>query len=106
MRLLGLCLFVTLLLVGCSRPAEPEGPVRQYKLRGEIVQLEPDRHVARIRHERIDGWMEAMTMDFPVRDRKEFAKLKVGARIRATVFQRESDLDYWVGAIEIEPAAP
>lgn len=105
MRIL-MAFLVTVFLVGCSQPPEPAGPVRRFPLQGEIVQLDAERQVARIRHGRIDGWMEAMTMDFPVRDPSEFAKLKIGQRIRATVFQRESDMDYWVGAIEVESGQP
>jgi Cu/Ag efflux protein CusF len=44
--------------------------------------------------------MEAMTMEYPVREKAEFAKLHVGDRITATVFVQ--DLDYWVGHIHRE----
>jgi Cu/Ag efflux protein CusF len=41
--------------------------------------------------------MEAMTMDYPVKDANEFATLHVGDHITATVFAQ--DLNYWVGEI-------
>jgi hypothetical protein len=48
--------------------------------------------------------MEKMTMEFPVKDRKEFAKLRAGQHIRAKVFQHPSDFEFWIGGIEaVEP---
>jgi Cu/Ag efflux protein CusF len=70
-----------------------------YKLRGEVLRLKPDR-IATIKHEKIEGWMEAMTMDFPVPDAAEWAKLKEGANIRATVLT--NDLHYWLTGIQVE----
>ena len=87
-----------LLFVACSQPRKPEAPIKRYPLRGEVKRLEPERMVAVIRHEAIEGWMEAMTMEFPVRDKAEFAKLREGEHIRATVEVQE--LDYWLTAIE------
>ena len=96
------CLLVApLLIAGCSRE-KPAAPARRYELRGEVVRLEPGRNTAVIRHENIEGWMEAMTMEFPVRDKAEFAKLAQGQRIRATVNVR--DLDYWLSDIKPAPS--
>ena len=53
-----------------------------------------------IKHQKIEGWMEAMTMEFPVKDTEYFRSLNSGDRITATVFVR--DLDYWVGDIHRE----
>jgi protein SCO1/2 len=85
---------------GCSRKQEPEQPVRRYEMRGKVIRLQPSSQIAVIQHEKIEGWMEAMTMDFPVRDKEEFAKLRDGMRIRATVLVQ--DLDYWLTEIRPE----
>lgn len=91
-------------LAACSAEP-PKPPIRRYELRGEVVRLEPDRRTAVIKHDAIVGWMEAMTMEFPVRDNSEFAKLQKGARIRATV--NVQDLDYWLSNIRAaEPNSP
>jgi Cu/Ag efflux protein CusF len=45
--------------------------------------------------------MDAMTMDFPVKEPSELKKVKPGDRITATVFVR--DLDYHVGNIQVQP---
>lgn len=92
-----------LLVCGCAEK-KAEGPVREYALRGEVVRLDAKLQVATLRHEKIEGWMEAMTMDFPVKERAEFEKLKPGAKITAKVFQREKGLDFWIGKIQVQRA--
>jgi Cu/Ag efflux protein CusF len=91
--------------LSCGGPREAAGPVDRYPLTGSVVRLDPQRKIATIRHDVIKDskgkvWMEAMTMDFPVRESSEFAKLTAGSRIRAKVFQRPSDFDYWIGEVE------
>ena len=92
-------LLLVLLLAGCSRPA----PEKRYTLHGEVVGLDPKAQVATIKGDKIEGWMEAMTMEYPVKDRTEFAKLAVGQRITATVFVGESN--YRLGEIIAGPSA-
>jgi len=86
-------------MLSCCRTS-PSVPVREYQLTGEVVRLDLVHRVATIKHHAIKGWMEAMTMEYPVREKAEFAKLHVGDRITATVFVQ--DLDYWVGHIHRE----
>ena len=62
--------------------------------------LDAEHQVATIKHEDIPGFMHAMTMEYGVRDKQEFAKLHNGDRIDATVFVQGDD--YWVG--EVHPA--
>jgi Cu/Ag efflux protein CusF len=73
---------------------------KKYQLKGVIVRIDSQQHTATIKHGPIEGWMEAMTMEFPVPSKEEFAALKVGQQIRATVFVR--DFDYHVGDIRID----
>jgi Cu/Ag efflux protein CusF len=81
---------------GCRRPA-PQSPPREYSLRGEVVRLDPQVRTATIKHGRIEGWMEAMTMEFPVHDAREFEKLAVGKQVVATVYV--TDDAFWIGNI-------
>jgi Cu/Ag efflux protein CusF len=91
-------------LLGCGRSSGPVEAPKEYALRGVILSLNPERRTATISHEKIEGWMEKMTMEFPVKDRKEFAKLRAGQHIRAKVFQHPSDFEFWIGGIEaVEP---
>lgn len=94
-------LLAVLLTTECAK----EAPVHRYALRGEIVKIDPAAHTATIKHEKIDGWMEAMTMEFPVRNPKEFAALRAGQRITATVFVSDASV-YWIGDIHQNGSRP
>jgi len=67
-------LAIVLHLCGC-RPTETTSANSEtaavYSGRGIVLQLSPDRHTATIRHEKIPGFMGAMTMDFAVKDTNE-----------------------------------
>jgi Cu/Ag efflux protein CusF len=69
-----------------------------YVINGVIVRLKPDTRVAVIKHEKIEGWMEAMTMEFPVPSLEEFSKLKEGMAITASV--EVNDEYYWLTGIK------
>lgn len=93
-------------LLACApaqrEPAFDFGEAKEkHPMRGEVLRLRPENRVAVIKHEDIDGWMKAMTMDFPVPDAAEYAKLKEGMTIRATVLR--NDLHYWLVDIQPEP---
>lgn len=91
------------LAAACSRK-QPEfnygEAKKRYQLRGVVLRLRPAARVAVVRHEKIEGWMEPMTMEFPVPDLAEFSKLKEKATIRATVCV--NDLYYWLTGITVE----
>ncbi len=95
-------LTVAALLAGCAAKKETGfdyGEAKQrYAMKGEVLRLKPDTRVAVVKHENIEGWMEAMTMEFPVPSPEEFAKLKEGMTITATV--EVNDLHYWLTGIK------
>jgi protein SCO1/2 len=86
----------------CSpRPSFDYGaPKQRYQLHGQILRLRPENRIAVIKHEKIEGWMEAMTMEFPVPDAAAYDKLKEGEWIHATV--RVNDLYFWLTDIVVE----
>ena len=102
-----MALFV--ILAGCQQTTAvkeeaKDQPVRQYPLHGEVLRLDAQGKIAAIKHEAIGDWMGPMTMEFPVKDAKEFETLRAGEKINATVFV-QGDTDYWVGQIH-EDTAP
>jgi len=107
------CITIALFVVlaGCQQaslkePAKEQAkdePVKQYPLHGEVLRLDAQGKIAAIKHEKIGDWMEAMTMEFPVKDQPEFDKLRPGEKINATVFVQGNN--YWVAGIQ-EDAAP
>jgi protein SCO1 len=74
-------------LTACAKPAPQE---KHYKLTGDVVSVDPKGRQANIKGDKIEGWMEAMTMEYPIKDPSELAKLKPGDRIQATVIVTES----------------
>lgn len=84
--LLGAALFTS-----CTRnPAEtkptasaaPTPAAKSYDIRGEIVSVDPKRHVVLIHHEEIPGYMPAMTMEFSIAG-VDLATLRENQRIAA-----------------------
>ena len=90
-----------LLLGGCQRNPTAQ-PAKEYQMQGEVVALDPAAHLATVKAGKIEGWMEAMTMEYPVKDPQEFGKLKVGANIQAKITVQGTD--YWISSVNPEPA--
>jgi len=72
-----------------SVPGTP-GEVR-HPLTGEIVKILADRDTLIVSHDKIPGYMMAMTMEFKV-TKADLANAKEGQRIRAELVQRGEDL--------------
>jgi Cu/Ag efflux protein CusF len=86
-----------LMLVGCAQKA----PEKHYSMQGEIKALDAPAHTATIAAGKIGDWMEAMTMEYPVKPDTEFQKLHVGDKIEATVIV--GDPGYYVTGIKVVP---
>jgi Cu/Ag efflux protein CusF len=93
-RFLFAALLAIVLAACASKPAE-----RRYPMEGTIKALDPTAKTATIDAGKIDNWMEAMTMEYAVRPDSEFAKLKVGDRIKATVVVE--DVKYYVTDVTV-----
>jgi Cu/Ag efflux protein CusF len=95
-------LLATVLLSGCSQKPAAKPPV-EYQMRGEVIRVDPSAQLATIKGEEIQGWMPAMTMEYPIKDQREFQKLKAGERIQAKVLVQGTD--YWLSDVSEAPAA-
>src|SRR5436309_12391751 len=92
-----LLLAAALLVAGCgSKPA-----AKRYPMLGEVKALDAEAKTATIAAGKIGDWMEAMTMEYPVKPDTEFEKLHVGDRIEATVVVM--DPGYYVTDVKILP---
>ena len=80
---------------GCA----PKTPEKRYPMQGTIKALDAQGHTATIDAGKIGDWMEAMTMEYPVKPDAEFQKLHVGDKIEATVIV--GDPSYYVTDIRI-----
>jgi Cu/Ag efflux protein CusF len=92
------------LLISCGSNSSNNEPVKQYKLHGEVVSLDPHDKIATINAQKVEGWMEAMKMEYPVKDSQDFSKLQPNECIDATVFVRGTE--YWVADVKPAEAAP
>ncbi len=93
---LGVVLAFGLLLAttpACTRRTEAADSApadRRFPLTGLVLAVDAPRHVVRVHHDEIPGFMPAMTMDFVVAD-SDLAVAREGHRIRATLVQRAGD---------------
>jgi Cu/Ag efflux protein CusF len=103
MRTLLLTMFCALLLVGCgSAPQAQKGPPKDkksYTLHGKVTALNPAAKTVTVDHEKVEGWMEAMEMAYNVDQESVLQKLKVGDKIKATVY----DDDFKLYNVEVVP---
>jgi protein SCO1 len=105
MRLFLLISVLSLLLSSCagdtSRP-KASGAEKRYSLKGKVISVDKTKKTAEIHHEEIEGFMEAMTMTFPIHDEWVWTELKPGSEIRAElVVDSTADQPYWLENIGI-----
>jgi protein SCO1 len=77
---LSLCVIA---LAACGRKPDSGKADRHYELTGRILALDSRNHTATVDAAAIPGFMEAMTMEYPVQSQQEFQQLQVGERIKA-----------------------
>jgi protein SCO1/2 len=87
------------LLAACSRT-----PERKFELRGNVVSVDKNARQVTLAHEKIPGYMDAMTMPFNVRDDWALSALEPGQRIEATLVVREDRS--WIEDIRISGTGP
>jgi dolichyl-phosphate beta-glucosyltransferase len=75
----------------CHKPP----PEKLYQMRGAIVSIDIPSKIAVIHNEKIEGWMESMTMEFPVHDPALLKGLAPGDHIIATVHVND-ELAFWI----------
>ncbi len=87
MRYLSLILFSVLLLTNCQKSQtqsqNASAEAKRYALKGKVVAVDKAKKTATIKHEDVEGYMPAMTMDFPVKDDWVWEDLTKDAEIRA-----------------------
>jgi Cu/Ag efflux protein CusF len=88
-----------LALSACNQKSQPAGPEKHYQLTGKIVGLDAQHQTATIDAAAIPNFMDAMTMDYPIKSKSEFQSLKAGEEISATI-NVASDESYTVTDIK------
>ncbi len=62
-------------------PATEKSATNSYAVRGVVQEIPPDHRSANIKHEKIPGYMSAMTMDFSVKDTNALNGISAGDEI-------------------------
>jgi protein SCO1/2 len=111
MKYISLFILAAFLFTSCSAPPK-ETPknsanVKRYELRGRVVSVDKANKTASIDHEEIPGFMEAMTMDFPIKEDHVWDELKPGVEIQAElVVDNTADPSHWLEKIAITASSP
>jgi protein SCO1 len=79
--LVGLSMVVALTACQARKPL----PQQRYDLRGKVLAVNKDEGTVTLAHEAIPGYMAAMTMDYPLKDKWAFDVLKPGQTLQATL---------------------
>ena len=90
------CAFA-LSLVGCGKKPE----AHHYALHGRIMSVDKLGHELIIDHDAIPGFMEAMTMPYPVKDDAELRKLSPGDHIEADLLVNKESGELWLANIHV-----
>ena len=107
MRYFLILLLFILFLSACQKPETSDTnsesqSAKRYDFRGKVVSVDKAKKSAKIAHEEIKGFMEAMTMDFPVHEDWVWNDLVPGVDIRATLVVDSSAKDpYFLEKIAI-----
>jgi Cu/Ag efflux protein CusF len=88
---------LALALLGCGA----RDAAKRYPMQGTVISVDPTGKMATIAAGKIDDWMEAMTMEYPVKPDAELAKLHAGDRIEATVVV--DGTVYYVTGVKVLP---
>ncbi len=85
-----------------SSPAAASATEKRYPLKGKIISVDKDAKKAKIEHESIPGYMDGMTMDFPIHEDWVWKELTPGAEIRAELVVDSTAKDpFWLEKIGI-----
>src|ERR1700677_3370900 len=67
------------------------GDTKSYPVTGVVEKIAPDRHTTTIHNQTIPGYMDEMTMDFPVRNTNELIGISPGDKITFTLLVVKND---------------
>lgn len=108
MRKLIFFLLLSIAFAGCKTQTTSTQPTSstRYPLKGKVVSVDKAAKKAKIEHEKIEGFMDAMTMEFPVHADWVWEDLVPGAEIKAElVVDKAAKEPYWLENIGIIAAA-
>lgn len=105
--LLIISLFLAFLSVSCSNSATSQKTVelKRYPLKGKIVSIDKEKKKVEVAHEKIEGFMEPMTMSFSLKGADwAFDELQKDSYIQAELVVDNVNSDYWLENFAISVA--
>jgi len=105
-----LILFLTAIFLfnacGSGNSNQTSAAAKRYPIKGKVVSVDKAAKKAKIDHEPVEGYMPAMTMDFPIRADWVWEDLREGAEVRAElVVDNAAKEPYWLENIGIIAAS-
>jgi protein SCO1/2 len=108
MRYLIIFISVIVLFTACQKPSTntgaPSPTAKRYELRGKVISIDKAKKEATIEHQDIPGYMEAMTMPFPIRQDSVWDVLTPGSEIRADLVVDNANAQFWLENLSISAA--
>ena len=80
--------------------AQSAASKKSYTFHGKVVSVDKSEKTLKIDGEKVEGWMEAMTMNYKTDDPSLVDKVKPGDQVSATVY----DGDYVLHNVKVVPA--
>ena len=104
-----LLVIVVSLALACSKTEQPSTATspnaKRYPLKGKVVSVDKMKKTAKIEHDDIPGYMDAMTMDFPIHADWVWDDLTPGSEIHAELVVDNGSKDpFWLENIGIVAA--
>jgi protein SCO1/2 len=92
---------IALFTLSCTRSESKADPAdaKHYPFKGKVVSIDKAAKKATIDHDAVPGYMEAMTMDFPIKEDWVWNDLTPGSEIRADLVVSKDG--YWLERIGI-----
>jgi protein SCO1 len=103
MRYLLFFLFSVFLFTACQNTPEQtvSADAKRYPMKGKVVSVDKSKKKASIAHEEIPGYMEAMTMDFPIKNEDVLNTLTKDAEVQAELVVDNAKGEYWLENISV-----
>lgn len=87
-----LALFALVCMIAASGFAQANAKKKSFTLHGVIQAVKGSEKKVTVKHDKIEGYMGAMTMDYKVADDAMLNKLKPGDEITATLYEDDYTL--------------
>ena len=107
-RILTLSVAMTVLFLSAALAQNANAGKKSFTFKGKVEKVDAATKQITVNGEKVEGWMDSMTMSYAVDKEDVFKKLKVGDEITAKVYEGDFKIlhDVQIVAAAKAPAAP